>query len=220
MSINPEGEPKSSEKESDLIPDVIPDEKKPNEPIEPEPIQEEPEEPEPTEEQLNARYDQMKKFLGIDKMELMVDELNKTQNAILTDLGNSNQTLKRIDDLIKQAQENYQPQQQAGQEQPTATSQQQPGLPQNTNPGLDLEKLQAIGAIAKDAAQAYAAARGNIQNQGQMQNDLVQTIMGAFGKLIQIHVDDAVFRTYDDRGRSVPSWIKPETSQKSVVKVE
>jgi len=163
---------------------------------------------EKTEEKTETNFEALRKNLGLDKTDERLNEQQKTLDSIISELGNTNQTLHEVVNTINQAVKQGQPQA------PTAAAPTTPG-----SPIVDLQspegaaRVQAYLAIAKEATGIYKDFKGGGANavaDNTIQNQLVQNIIGSFTKLFQIHIDDSLMRTYQTK-LPMPDWAKTQT---------
>lgn len=133
---------------------------------------------------INTKYQQ--DFLKVNER---IDELNTTQNRIITELGNTNQTLA---DLIQQLQAGFN-------QQPNATTANQPEP--ITSPAsmaaLDpLTKAQVLQGLTSSIAQLISAWKGTSQQQPDQFSMLGQQMLS---DLVRATVDDIQQRVYGVR---------------------
>ena len=155
------------------------------------------------------KYQKLKKELGIDALNERIEEQASQQDLLIQEIQKTNQSIN----LIAQ---NLQPQQ----PQNATTTTGSPVVDMSSPEGMN--RIADFATLIEKGANAYAIATGKgVGQQGGMQNELVNMIVGSFSKLIQIQVDKAVMGTYPDTQLPAPKWATQQPESKSPgVKVE
>jgi hypothetical protein len=144
-----------------------------------------------------------------DKLKALADALGlgNFQSEIDTLKAKTDQTNNNIRELMTSWNEFNAKLAQSQQPQSGSTTT-TPVNPFGTSQVAQLEKLQQAAPLFDGLAKMISAWKGT-GAAGEGQVDLVNTIMGAFSKLIQIQIDNAVLNTYPQAREFVkpPSWI-------------
>lgn len=150
--------------------------------------------PKMTPETPEQKLGRLSNMLGIDKIREQIDDLNKMQNRLLSELGNTNQNINAALEWIKDFSNKIN---QAGgipQRQQTETQQQPPA-------GGLMQMMQG-GVSFKDVAEAIRALKGNDQPQT---SEFAQLGQQMVTDLIRATVDDIQQRVYGIRKLPPPN---------------
>ena len=143
------------------------------------------------EKTAQEKIDGLATALGIPNIKQQMDDLNQTQNRILTELGNTNQNLNSALEWIRDFSSKIN---QAG------------GIPQKqesiTPQGNIMQQMMGQGVSFKDVAEAIKALRGNDAPQ---QSEFAQLVQQMVTDLIRATVDDIQQRVYGLRKLPPPN---------------
>ena len=151
--------------------------------------------PNPEDSDKQAKLKALSDALGLDHFQSEIDSIKDNNSYIRSKLEELIEGFNKIANMNNAT---------------VQATQAQTQLPPNVGQLDQVQKVQMLSDAADGIAKIVTAWKGGGTGAPQgFQMDLITTIIGAFSKLIQIQVDNAVLNTYPDaRGKiALPDWV-------------